>query len=259
VSCSYSCANGYFNGGGSLTRTCNATGTWSGTELLCYLNPPTIKNHTVAVYENATADATVGDPIVAEHGGLDVAVTYLIVGGDDPARVFKIGLCNGQVRVSLPVLDVYVKDTYTLEVEARANSQPTSAARANVTVKVMGVPHPPRFNDTSGRTVTENVPNGTLILPCARASDPDSDPLVFSKGTERADNSPAIAVNASGCMSVVAPINYEQTRFVRPRCCDRCCLALRWPHAAVHVCVGCLFVRLFVCVRAVCSCTWRWW
>ncbi len=90
----------------------------------------------------------VGPALVATHPGLDVAVLYYITAGND-AGVFKLGICNGQMRIALAALNYRVRNVYVLTVEARSNGLITSAAAANITISVVNVPHVPVFNVTT--------------------------------------------------------------------------------------------------------------
>ncbi len=90
----------------------------------------------------------VGPALIATHPGLDVAVLYFIIAGND-AGLFKLGICNGQLRIALAVLDYNVQNAYVLTVEARSNGLITSATAANITISVVNVPHVPVFNSTT--------------------------------------------------------------------------------------------------------------
>ncbi len=89
-----------------------------------------------------------GDPVYAYHNAADVAVTYLITGGNDTQPLFKINFCSGQLRLLTSGLSALLHPVYRLLVEVRSNSDPASAAQANVTVIVLPVPHPPVFADS---------------------------------------------------------------------------------------------------------------
>ena len=122
-----------------------------------------------------------GDPVYAYHNAADVAVTFQIVGGNDTVPLFKINFCSGQLRMQTSGLSALANPYYRLLVEVRSNSDPASAAQANVTVVVLPVPHPPQFSDTSyTRYVFENATVGSSMLPCVVASDPDLDNITFS-------------------------------------------------------------------------------
>jgi hypothetical protein len=95
--------------------------------------------------------------------------------------LFKINFCSGQLRMQTSGLSALANPYYRLLVEVRSNSDPASAAQANVTVVVLPVPHPPQFSDTSyTRYVFENTTVGGSVLPCVVASDPDLDNITFS-------------------------------------------------------------------------------
>ncbi len=131
--------------------------------------------------QNTTTDGAVGDPVYAYHNAADVAVTFLIAGGNDTLSLFKINFCSGQLRMQTSGLSALTTPYYRLLVEVRSNSDSASAAQANVTVVVLPVPHPPQFADSSyTRSVLENATIGSTILPCALATDPDFDNLTFS-------------------------------------------------------------------------------
>ena len=88
-------------------------------------------------------------PLNATHDGVDVAILFYIMGGND-AGIFTLGICNGQVRVLRSgLMNYHVRKTYVLDVQARANGLVTSAANANITITVINVPHVPVLNTTS--------------------------------------------------------------------------------------------------------------
>jgi hypothetical protein len=132
--------------------------------------------------QNTTTDGAVGLPVYAYHNAADVAVTYQIVGGNDTTPLFKINFCSGQVRlISSGTLNALANPYYRLLVEVRSNSDAASFARANVTVAVLPVPHPPTFNDSMyTRSVFENATIGSAISPCASATDVDLEPVSFA-------------------------------------------------------------------------------
>jgi hypothetical protein len=106
--------------------------------------------------QNATSDEAVGHPLVAIQDGTDVSVTFQILSGNDDG-IFKIGYCNGQIRIQLPILNYRAQNTYVLSVAARSNGLLTSTTIANITVLVMNVPHNPVFNASScSRSIPEN-------------------------------------------------------------------------------------------------------
>ncbi len=109
-----------------------------------------------ACKQNATTDFPVGEPLVAIQNGLDVSVTFAILSGNS-AGIFKIGYCNGQLRVQLPVLNYNLQNTYVLSVAAQSNGLTASQTVANITILVMNVPHVPVFNFTTcSRSIIEN-------------------------------------------------------------------------------------------------------
>jgi hypothetical protein len=101
--------------------------------------------------------------LYASHEGKDVAVLFYIIGGNDEG-MFKLGICNGQVRLVYAGLNYHERNTYVLSVEARSNGLITSATKANVTITVINVPDVPIFNETSCvRSVNESSPVGTMF------------------------------------------------------------------------------------------------
>jgi hypothetical protein len=114
----------------------------------------------------------VGDPLVATQPGTDVAVTFYIVEGN--TTVFKIGLCNGQLRIANALLDSREQSVFYLVVQARSNALVTSATNATITVNVLRVPKPPVFNNTDCQLlIDEGRPVGTLLSPPVSAYDVD--------------------------------------------------------------------------------------
>ena len=111
--------------------------------------------------QDANTDDPVGGALVATHPGLDVAVLFYITAGNS-AGIFKLGICNGQMRIALPVLNYHIQNTYVLTVEARANGLITSATPANITISVINVPHVPVF--VSSVCVMSVNENGTFLL-----------------------------------------------------------------------------------------------
>ncbi len=97
--------------------------------------------------QNATVDDAVGSVLVATQTGLDVAVTFYIITGN--TTVFKIGLCNGQLRINQALLNYQQQPSYTLLVQARSNALASSATNATITVNVLNVPHAPVFNSST--------------------------------------------------------------------------------------------------------------
>jgi hypothetical protein len=49
--------------------------------------------------QNTTSDGAVGAPVYAYSRAADVAVTFLVVGGNDTVPMFKINFCSGQLRL----------------------------------------------------------------------------------------------------------------------------------------------------------------
>ncbi len=98
--------------------------------------------------QDARAEDPVGSALVASQPGTDVAVLFYITAGND-AGIFKLGICNGQMRIALPILKYHVQNTYVLTVEARSNGIATSATPANITISVINVPHVPVFDSTT--------------------------------------------------------------------------------------------------------------
>lgn len=137
-------------------------------------------NQTVTVYENATTDEAVGPPLVAVQLGSDVSVTFSILSGNEDS-VFKIGFCNGQLRILSPTLDYYVKNMYVLSVRAASNGLVESSTVANITIHVLNVPHVPVFNST---TCVVSVPEagavGLIMPPAVVAVDIDGREVSYS-------------------------------------------------------------------------------
>jgi hypothetical protein len=151
--------------------------------------------------QNATTDGPVGDPLVATHLGTDVAVTFYIVEGN--TTVFKIGLCNGQLRIANPLLDSREQSVYSLIVQARSNALVTSATNATVTVNVMRVPKPPVFNNTECQLmIDEGQPVGTLLTPAVSAYDVDYGMVTYAVDPTSAGATLAAINTTNGSMSL---------------------------------------------------------
>ena len=219
--CTHACDAGYVLAGGTTARTCDSQASWTGSDVVCSLTPPVLPaDQVLHVFENATADAAVGQPVYAYHSSPGVAVTYLLVGGNDSTTnpLFVINVCSGQLRLVYAGLDANVVTRYRLEVEVRANADPLSAARANVTVAVEPVPHPPQVNDTSYvRSVYENATVGSTFGACATASDPDFDSLTYS-AVVTLTSSRAVNVTSAGAL---CGVRYADVR-VACVCCEVC-------------------------------------
>lgn len=176
--CSYACAPGYIQTGGVTSRTCWG-GSWSGSELQCTVLPPVFWDQNVTVYENATFDEAVGEPLQYIQQAQDVAVTFIVLEGN--TTVFKVGLCNGQIRIKSPLLDYHAQNEYTLLVQAQANGLATAAANATITIYVLNVPHVPVFNETVCQyEIEEGLPIGTLLGPEVYAYDIDGRNVTYS-------------------------------------------------------------------------------
>lgn len=129
--------------------------------------------------QNASYDDAVGAPLVASQSGTGVAVTFYILSGN--TTVFKIGMCNGQIRINNPLLDYHQQSVYTLLVQAQSNALATSATNATITVNVLNVPHPPVFlSPTCTLSVDELLPANTAIPPAVGAYDIDGRNVTYA-------------------------------------------------------------------------------
>jgi hypothetical protein len=149
--------------------------------------------------QDAGVDAEVGPPLYANHEGKDVAVLFFIVGGNE-AGLFKLGICNGQVRLVRAGLNYNERSTYVLSVETRSNGLLTSATTANITITVINVPDVPVFNETSCvRSVNETSPIGTVFSggPVS-AYDVDGRSLFYFVNPNRVGSDMAAITDASG-------------------------------------------------------------
>ena len=98
--------------------------------------PPTFLPSTIAVYENASTTAAVGTPLQAPHPTPSVTVEYFITGGSG-LGVFKVGACDGQVRlIAGGTLNYDYVQQYTLIVSAVPDLTWVSATNVTVTVNV---------------------------------------------------------------------------------------------------------------------------
>jgi Cadherin domain len=144
-------------------------------------DPPVFGPSSCDISEDAGANGPCGAPLNATHTGVDVSLTYQIVGGTG-ASVFKVGQCDGQIRLRVSnSLDYNASSSYTLEIQAVPNGFTSSATTATITVNVLYVnkvgvtfeltgmltiwrchgaldtlSQPPVFNDAGVRSVFEN-------------------------------------------------------------------------------------------------------
>lgn len=182
---------------------------------MCSVLPPIFPDQNVSVYENATFDEAVGGPLTVYPPSADVAVIFRIVDGN--TTLFKIGVCNGQLRINDPLLSYHAQSSYTLIVQGQSNGLDTSATNATIMVSVLKVPHPPVFNDTACMfTVNEAEPLGTLLIGTdIYAADVDGSNITYSIDPVSAGAVYVKVDNITGEVSTTAVLDYSITTQVR--------------------------------------------
>lgn len=144
----------------------------------------------------------------ATQPGTDVAVTYYIVDGN--TTIFKIGLCNGQIRINNPYLDYHAQPVHTLVVQARSNALLTSATNATIIINVLNVPHPPVFNATSCTlSVNESMPAGTRIPPAIGVYDIDRRAVTVYVDTSSPGSDKVLMDASTQLLYTLYPFDYE--------------------------------------------------
>ena len=124
--------------------------------------PPYFPNTNRTVLETATANTAVGDPLVALVNATDVAINYRALDYSNGSHLFKVGLCDGVIRVNLSnsLQFVYPYTFYVLSVAAQPNGDEISETVANITIVVQWVNKPPYFNGSASLSVFENQTTG---------------------------------------------------------------------------------------------------
>ena len=148
---------------------------------------------TFSVEENAEAGTAVGTPLSATDGNGDTLV--YTVGGTD-ASWFRVDNYTGQLQIGIP-LDYETQTSYEVTVTAwdvdtdwnlKGGSDTISATinaiddpSEDETGVLTSVNRSPVFNDgeTATRSVTENLPVGTIFDSPLTAMDPDGDTLTY--------------------------------------------------------------------------------
>ena len=113
-----------------------------------------------SVPENSVIDTLVGTPLIASTNASNVAVTYQL-GTGNGTSVFKIGFCDGQLRVLASYsLDYEQANVYCMAVSALADNQVTAMTTVDVCVNVVDVNEPPYIYGPLDRYVYENQTAG---------------------------------------------------------------------------------------------------
>lgn len=178
--CAFKCRQG-FTATGADVSYCKADGTLNqpnGTPD-CSIRPPVAVNQAREVHENSARNTAVGEPVSASLEA-DEQMEFSIVAGDD-GEAFKIGLCDGLIRVNDQTqLDYETKQYFNLTVRIGINGY-NAFTEVNVTVTVLDVNEPPVLAAQTF-TVEENCAVGTTVgLPLSTlAEDPEDDTLAFS-------------------------------------------------------------------------------
>jgi len=128
-SCAFTCRKG-FDLVGKESVACKADGTLDAAAPDCRIRPPVAKDQNRTVLEESDRNTAVGEPLVATLEA-DEQMEFSIDGGD-PLGAFKIGLCDGLIRVNDPqLIDYETVQQFNLTVTIGVNGY-----RSNTTIMV---------------------------------------------------------------------------------------------------------------------------
>ncbi len=195
ASCTHSCASGY-QLTGTAARTCgwdgsSLAGAWSGTDVTCAINPPTINTTVIQrVVESASLMDDVGRPIEVYSDAAKAVMTFSIVSetpastlSPAPINRFGINSCSGLLFVNYidanQTIDFETRSTYTVRIKVVPNGQDASAAFGDITVALIDVNEPAIFAGKPGpliRSVAENSAALTLVGAPVVAVEQDTPP-----------------------------------------------------------------------------------
>jgi uncharacterized repeat protein (TIGR01451 family) len=134
--------------------------------------PPEISDTTRVITENVEMGTYVGVAIKGIDKNADTLTYTIIV--SNPDQAFAIHPDTGQIIVS-GGLDYEAQDQYTLTVQVTDDGALTDTAR--VTITVLNANEAPVINNAT-RTITENVPLGTLVGRPITGTDVDTDDIL---------------------------------------------------------------------------------
>ena len=133
----------------------------------------------LTILEESPVNTKVGYPINSTDEDVRQVGLYSIVGGND-AGVFKIGGCDGQVRVRNPALIDYEQvKNYTITVMVVDDGVPPLNATAEVFIEILNRNDPPEIKPQT-LSVGENLRLWEAVGTPVVAFDQDGDDLLFS-------------------------------------------------------------------------------
>lgn len=138
--------------------------------------PVVVPGQVVAVEEESPRNTEVGAKVNSTDEDRGQEPFYRIEGGD-PLGNFKIGSCDGQIRVEVPP-DFETKEFYDLLITVTDDGSPPAKGEGIVRVNIINVNDPPTMEDQT-RSVGEHLPAGTLVGSPVDAEDEDGDALSF--------------------------------------------------------------------------------
>jgi len=202
MECQYSCRPGFYVSG-DYRQKCGNSGKIISNTVECVPYPPTLLPQTFNISEAAPINTVAGIVNVTAAGpGQIILFTLLPQNNNETMRdrfgvvkgtaseVFRVGTCSGELLLNVAgVLDYYTNSrVFKLKVRACANGRNDSCTDGDITVNVLRAPRPPVFeaDPVSGslttwlRSVPENSPVGTTILPAIAAYTPEPNPILYS-------------------------------------------------------------------------------
>lgn len=215
--CGFTCRQG-FDLVGQEQVSCKADGSLSSAAPDCSIRPPVALDQNRTVVEESDRNTAVGDPLVATLEA-DEQMEFSITGGD-PNGAFKVGLCDGLIRVKDPQLIDYEQvQWYDLEVTIGINGYRANTTIA-VRVDIIDRNEAPSM-DSQSFNVSENSATGTLVGRALEdlAEDPEDDDLTFSLDFDASNGllqidaaTGQLSVNhsaPSGATGASHPLDYE--------------------------------------------------
>ena len=158
---------------------CNFDGTLSTAPPECAIRPPVAKDQNRTVLEESDRNTAVGDPVIASLEA-DEQMEFSIIDGD-PGGAFRIGLCDGQIRVFDPqLIDFETVQQFNLTVRIGVDGFSANTT-ITVVVDILDRNEAPSLAPQTF-VVPENSPAGTTVGQALSllAEDPERDPLMFS-------------------------------------------------------------------------------
>lgn len=176
-------------------------------------DPVVVDSATMYVDEEVPRNTLVGSPLNASDSDPDQTLIFSIFGGNIDGA-FKIGACNGQLRVANATLnyeDPMVGGVYNLIVKVEDDGFPPSSAFAAIDIVLRDVNDPPVFTQLQvQRSVNENSPVGAAVGAPLPVVDEDAG-AVLSYVIELGDSEGFFNVSADGQMRVArAGLDFEK-------------------------------------------------